>query len=101
MAVVSSGPTLAIAHEWLVRYAGSERVVEQMRAEFPQARLHTTLLRPDALPPDLRVAETGLLQRLTRARLPHEPLVRDRDRRPGAHDRHRGSILAAGTVPAR
>ena len=75
MAVVSSGPTLAIAHEWLVRYAGSERVVEQMRAEFPEARLHTTLLRPDALPPDLRVAETGLLQRLTRARLPHEPLV--------------------------
>jgi glycosyltransferase involved in cell wall biosynthesis len=76
MAVVSTGgPRLAIAHEWLVRYAGSERVVEQMRAEFPDARLHTTLLRPEGLPPALRAAETGLLQRLTRARLPHEPLV--------------------------
>lgn len=66
---------LAIAHEWLVRYAGSERAVEQMLAEFPDARLLTTLLVPSALPSTLRGAETGLLQKLTGGTQPHEFLI--------------------------
>jgi hypothetical protein len=28
---------IAVAHEWLVRYAGSERVVDEMLAAYPDA----------------------------------------------------------------
>src|SRR5262249_17844008 len=34
-----SEPRVAIVHEWFEKYAGSERVVEQMLACFPQADL--------------------------------------------------------------
>jgi len=42
---------VAIAHEWLVKYAGSERVVEQMLATYPQADLFSLV---DFLADDLR-----------------------------------------------
>lgn len=41
----------AIVHEWLVTYAGSERVVEQMLAVYPQADLFSLV---NFLPPDLQ-----------------------------------------------
>ena len=66
---------VAIAHEWLVRYAGSERVVEQLLAAFPGSPLLTTLLRPDAVPPALAAAEPSLLQRLPGATRHHEWLL--------------------------
>jgi len=34
---------IAIVHEWFVNYAGSERVVEQMLLQFPQASLHALI----------------------------------------------------------
>lgn len=61
-----------IAHEWLVRYAGSERVVEEMLKAFPGARLVTTLLEPGEVPPALAQAEPSFLQRLPGARAHHE-----------------------------
>jgi hypothetical protein len=72
---VPAGTGVAIAHEWLVRYAGSERTVEQMVAEFSDARLLTTLLRASGVPDSLQTAETGVLQRLTGSTLNHEWLI--------------------------
>jgi glycosyltransferase involved in cell wall biosynthesis len=66
---------VAVAHEWLVRYAGSERVVAELLEEFPGSRLLTTVAEPDALPPDLRRAEPSLLQRLPGATRHHEWLL--------------------------
>src|SRR5258706_15429030 len=37
---MTSAPKLAIVHEWLDSYAGSERVVEQFLHSFPQAELY-------------------------------------------------------------
>ena len=66
---------VAVAHDWLIRYAGSERVVEQLLATFPGSRLVTTLLERDALPPDLRIAEASFLNRLPGGRAHHEWLL--------------------------
>jgi glycosyltransferase involved in cell wall biosynthesis len=63
---------VAIAHEWLVRYAGSERVVEQLLAAFPGARLVTTVVEPAALPADLRGAEPSFLNRVPGTHSHHE-----------------------------
>jgi glycosyltransferase involved in cell wall biosynthesis len=57
----------AIVHEWLVTYAGSERVVEQMLALYPEADLFSLV---EFLPPELRSfihhksVQTSFLQRL-------------------------------------
>jgi glycosyltransferase involved in cell wall biosynthesis len=61
-----------IAHDWLVSYAGSERVVEQLRDLFPAARLLATLADDAAVPPQLRGAETSFLQRIPGARSRHQ-----------------------------
>ena len=37
---MSSPPKLAVIHEWLDSYAGSEKVVEQMLHCFPQGDLY-------------------------------------------------------------
>jgi glycosyltransferase involved in cell wall biosynthesis len=63
---------VAVAHEWLVRYAGSERVVEEILKAFPGARLVTTVLEPSEVPPPLAHAEPSFLQRLPGARAHHE-----------------------------
>lgn len=42
---------IAIAHEWLTTYAGSEKVVEQILAIFPNADIFSLV---DFLPPDSR-----------------------------------------------
>lgn len=66
---------VAIAHEWLVRYAGSERCVTEMLAVFPGATLLTTVVEPSALPTALRGARPSLLQRLPGATRHHEWLL--------------------------
>ena len=66
---------VAIAHEWLVRYGGSERCVEELLQAFPDARLLTTLYEPDAMPATFRGAESSFLQRVPGATGHHEWLV--------------------------
>ncbi len=66
---------IAIAHEWLVNYAGSERCVVEMVAAFPEARILTTLVEPSALPHALRGASPSFLQRLPAATRHHEWLL--------------------------
>lgn len=62
---------VAIVHEWLVNYAGSERVVEQMLRCFPEADLFATV---DFIPPGERgflgdrPVRTTFVQRLPGAR---------------------------------
>jgi glycosyltransferase involved in cell wall biosynthesis len=63
---------VAIAHEWLLTYGGSERCVEQMLEEFNVTKLLTALVRPDALPPSFRTARPTLLQHLPGAVDHHE-----------------------------
>jgi glycosyltransferase involved in cell wall biosynthesis len=66
---------VAIAHEWLVRWAGSERVVEELVREFPGSRLLTTLLDANRVPATLAHAEPSILQHVPRARSRHELLI--------------------------
>ena len=66
---------VAIAHEWLIRYAGSERVVEQLLATFPGARILTTLVEPRSLPLGLGRAEPSFLNRVPGSRIHHEWLL--------------------------
>jgi glycosyltransferase involved in cell wall biosynthesis len=62
---------IAIIHEWLDTYAGSERVVEQLLKTWPEADLFATC---DFLPPDQRgflqgrAPRTSFIQRLPFAR---------------------------------
>lgn len=77
-------PRVAIVHDWLVTYAGAERVLEQMLLLFPQAEVFTLL---DLLPPEARgflrgaTVHTSFIQRLPvlrrrhRATLPLMPLA--------------------------
>jgi glycosyltransferase involved in cell wall biosynthesis len=60
-----------VAHEWLVDYAGSERVAEAILDAFPDARLLTTVVDRDSVPPRLAAAEPSLLQHLPRANRHH------------------------------
>lgn len=66
---------IAVAHDWLVRYAGSERCVEEMLKAFPGAELLTTIVDPSALPEDLGAAEPSFLQRIPGATRHHEWLL--------------------------
>ena len=66
---------VAVAHEWLVRYAGSERVVAELLDAFPGSRLLTTVVEPDAVPVELQGAEPSFLQRLPGATRHHEWLL--------------------------
>ncbi|WP_028202101.1 glycosyltransferase family 4 protein [Paraburkholderia nodosa] len=62
---------VALVHEWLVTYAGSEKVVEQILQLFPQADLYSVV---DFFPESLRGvlggrhATTSFIQHLPRAR---------------------------------
>ena len=66
---------VAIAHEWLVRYAGSERVVEELLAAYPGSRLLATVVDREDVPEPLRGAEPSFLQRLPGATDHHEWLL--------------------------
>jgi glycosyltransferase involved in cell wall biosynthesis len=62
---------VAIVHEWLEQYGGSERVLEQLLGMFPRADLFVVV---DFLPPDARAflrghaITTSFIQRLPMAR---------------------------------
>lgn len=62
---------VAIVHDWLVTYAGAERVLEQMLAVYPDAHLYSLIdFMPDAERGFLggRRAQTSFLQRIPGAR---------------------------------
>ncbi|MDQ4068436.1 MAG: glycosyltransferase [Actinomycetota bacterium] len=52
-----SGPRVAIVHERFTETGGSERVVEQLYALWPNATVHAALVDPAALPQGLRGAD--------------------------------------------
>lgn len=66
---------IAIAHDWLVRYAGSERVVEELLNAFPGSRLMTTIIDRGAIPNTLASAEPSFLGRVPGASRHHEWLL--------------------------
>lgn len=66
---------VVIAHDWLIRYAGSERVVEALLDLYPDALLITTLVSNDGMPASLSVAEPSFLQRIPHATRRHEWLL--------------------------
>ena len=70
-----AAPRVAVAHEWLIRYAGSERVVEELVEAFGVERLLTTVVKPSAIPASLRGASPSFLQRLPGATEHHEWLL--------------------------
>lgn len=63
-----NGPRVAIVHERFTCLAGSERVVEQLHALWPDAVIHSPLVDTAALPPGLARADVrcSSLQRLYR-----------------------------------
>jgi glycosyltransferase involved in cell wall biosynthesis len=72
---VAVAPRIAIAHEWLVSYAGSERCVAELLTAFPTAGLLTTIVDPTAVPEPLAAAQPSLLQHVPGATRHHEWLV--------------------------
>jgi glycosyltransferase involved in cell wall biosynthesis len=66
---------IAIAHDWLVSYAGSERVLDEILAEFPGSRILTAVLVASQVPPRLATAEPSFLQRVPGAPTHHELLL--------------------------
>lgn len=66
---------VAVAHDWLVRYAGSERVVDEMLKAFPGAELLTTVVERNALPPSFCTAQPSFLQHVPGATHHHEWLL--------------------------
>lgn len=69
---------IAIVHEWLTNYAGSERVVEQMLLAFPQADVFSTI---DFVPDEERFflqgksVKTTFIQKLPFARIKYRQLL--------------------------
>ncbi len=45
---------VAIVHDWLVNFAGADRVVDQMMRVFPDAVIYTLVYRPEAFPGHFR-----------------------------------------------
>ena len=68
-------PRVVIAHDWLVSYAGSERVVEALVAAFPGAELLTAVIRRDRVPRALAGAEPSFLQHVPGAASHHTWLL--------------------------
>jgi glycosyltransferase involved in cell wall biosynthesis len=64
--------TIAVAHDWLIRYAGSERVLEQILLAFPGSRVLTTIKAESELPQSLHGAETTFLDRVPGSAGHHE-----------------------------
>jgi glycosyltransferase involved in cell wall biosynthesis len=61
-----------VAHDWLISYHGSERVVEELLSMFsPTPRLLTTLVEKSALPKTLSHAEPSFLQLMRPLRRHH------------------------------
>ncbi len=58
----NSGMKVAVVHDWLVTYAGSERVLDQMLQCYPQADLYSVV---DFLPPEDRASLQGKFAKTT------------------------------------
>ena len=43
-------PKVAIVHDWLVGYAGGDRVVDAMKRVFPDAVIYTLVYDPKNMP---------------------------------------------------
>ena len=71
----ADSPRVAIAHEWLVRYAGSERCVDELLVAFPGAEVLTTVVDRSAVPARLRGARPSALQHVPGATSHHEWLL--------------------------
>ena len=68
---MNANPTIAVVHEWLATYAGSERVVEQMLQVYPAADLLAVvdfLPKKDRAMLGGRKVRTSFIQRLPLAR---------------------------------
>ncbi len=64
-------PKVALVHEWLVDHSGSEKVLEQMLAVFPEADLFSMVeFLPDDLKPFIKHKKvtTSFIQKLPWAR---------------------------------
>lgn len=60
-------PRVALVHERFTEVAGSEHVVEQLSAQWPDARVLVPVARPQGIPSGLRtVPETTWLNQLYR-----------------------------------
>ena len=60
---------MAIAHDYLLEYAGAERTLAVLRRIWPDAPVYTSRLDPAAVPPDLRRnVAPSFLQRVPAAR---------------------------------
>lgn len=60
-------PRVALVHERFTEVAGSERVVEQLSVQWPKARVHAPIARPEGIPSGLQTApETTWLNQLYR-----------------------------------
>jgi len=59
---------LALVHDWLTNYAGSEHVILAMHDLWPEAPIYTSLYAPEAMPPefgpDRLDVRTSFLQRV-------------------------------------
>ena len=66
---------VAVAHEWIVRYAGSERVVEEILRAFPGSDLLTTIVARGAVPAALAAGRPSFLQAVPGGKAHHEWLL--------------------------
>jgi glycosyltransferase involved in cell wall biosynthesis len=74
-AVSSVWSRVAIAHDWLVRYGGAERCLDEMLELFPGAHLYTSLIKRDGVPRAYWHARPSFLQRFPGAASHHEHLL--------------------------
>lgn len=68
---------VALVHDWLVDYGGAEGVLLEMARLFPQAPVHTSLYKPDGLPPAFQALDVkpSFLQKLPRRLQRHRLLL--------------------------
>ena len=74
-------PKVAIVHDWLVGYAGGDRVVDAMKRVFPDAVIYTLVYDPNNMPEhfksyDIRTSwfqKVPFSNRLYKAMLPLMP----------------------------
>lgn len=66
MSTSTTGPRIAIAHDYLTQRGGAERVVLSLIRAFPGATVHTTIFNPKTTYPELRDAKivTSALNRV-------------------------------------
>lgn len=69
------GLRVALAHDWLVRYGGAERCLDELLNLFPESSLHVAIMDADAVPKRYRHATTSVLQGIPGASSHHQLLL--------------------------